>query len=474
MIPEESVSICEQPIEQTSGITGEILEPEELFPETICDNATPDDQESDWDTVSASATEASSDGNAEDSELILEAPLVLSVTEHDQMVAIDQVNHPGSSTANNAIHQIFVHVTQDGDKEPTKEFRRLAASMIVEVNGTPGTGQEELEGTPGTGQEELEGTLDTRQEEFSTSTTETPEESIPVATPALEEQTGVVALENAPQSVPGEMDMQTKMREDRIAIRKSLLPNYGTPTPKGRSRRGRVSKFRHQVSNNPLYKVKVGGEFKVITKEELKTYCPHLKYTPKTIEVADNQNLSQRLRRHLSKRFRDWRLHLDYRRRAKKNNRPVPELQVQPRMTSTMSDLIEHFFDSALLHGDKGLPHRINIDDPEDTDDEFFDWAIREADNGIDPETGQEVAEIYKPGETSASDLSRSVTARFQSKTSLKQKLLPDREQEEEDTSDEDWCPRTQYKKKPRKLKRQRRIKSAADTGIFKPKTLVE
>ena len=221
MIPEESVSMCEQPIEQTSGIMGENLKPEELFPETICDNATPDNQESDWDTVSASATEASSDGS------------------------------PGSSTADNAIHQIFVHITQDGDKEPTKEFRRLAASMIVEVDGTPGTGQEELEGTPDTGQEELEGTLGTRQEEFSTSTTETPEESIPVATPALEEQTGVVAPENAPQSVPGEMDMQTKMREDWIAIRKSLLPTYGTPTPKGRSRRGRVSKFRHQSIQQP-------------------------------------------------------------------------------------------------------------------------------------------------------------------------------------------------------------------------------
>ena len=126
-----------------------------------------------------------------------------------------------------------------------------------------------------------------------------------------------------------------------------------------------------------MYQAMVDGRLTLVTKEEYKTMFPWRKNLPIMAVAAANKRVSIKLRRRFSKRFRKYTdthtqiIHCRHR------GKPEPKPLKPPQLNRTIDALIDYYFDEVMQNGSQAIPARVDETDPEDTDDEFFDFIIK-------------------------------------------------------------------------------------------------
>ena len=142
------------------------------------------------------------------------------------------------------------------------------------------------------------------------------------------------------------------------------------PTP------GRVSRLRGRHSRVPLYQAMVNECLTLVSKEEYRQMFPQQKNLPITAVVAANKRVTTKLRRCLSKRYRQYADTQAQIVRCRQKGKPQPKPLKPPRLTRTIDALIDLYFDDAMQEGSCAMPDRVDETDPEDTDDEFYTHVI--------------------------------------------------------------------------------------------------
>ena len=113
-----------------------------------------------------------------------------------------------------------------------------------------------------------------------------------------------------------------------------------------------------------LYKVRVGNTTKLMTiKEQRETLPPGKPLKSYTISVEKHKALRLKIRRRISKSFREKELVSKVRCLCKKANKPLPPIP-KASTSSTMKELFAFFKDEYVKYHDAGLPVRMEIDDP--------------------------------------------------------------------------------------------------------------
>ena len=170
------------------------------------------------------------------------------------------------------------------------------------------------------------------------------------------------------------------MQEEREAwfgFRAGIIKNFGkqAQTSKNISKGTGVSLLHFKKAKEPVFAIQnKDGSKTLVSKEEIRQLRPHVKKTPSSVFALENRNTASKIRWRLSVRYRvHRRLTVQWSRRKSEGQdlSPMPIL----RRTSTISKLINFFFDSAMLHGVEVIPY-MEEQDPEQSSDEFYEKVM--------------------------------------------------------------------------------------------------
>ena len=126
-----------------------------------------------------------------------------------------------------------------------------------------------------------------------------------------------------------------------------------------------------------VYEVQVDGRMKLVTREEYQAMFPGERVPALSAMAKQNRSVIARLRRRLSRRYRDQRQAYEDRYRMKAKHVKGADYAIPAvRLTNTMSCLLDRFFDSVIKCGPAALPVQIDELDPENSDDEFFEQVV--------------------------------------------------------------------------------------------------
>ena len=166
-------------------------------------------------------------------------------------------------------------------------------------------------------------------------------------------------------------------RQAWFGSRAGIIKNFGqqAQTSKNLSEGTVGSMIRFKKAKKPVYAVhNKDGSKTLVTKEEIKQLKPHVKSTPSLVFALENRNVTSIIHWRLSARYREHcRLTIQRSRRKSEGHKLRPMALLK--RTSTISKLINFFFDSAILHGIEVVPY-IEENDPDKTSDEFYEKVM--------------------------------------------------------------------------------------------------
>ena len=169
----------------------------------------------------------------------------------------------------------------------------------------------------------------------------------------------------------------TPMADDHLqwfSFRAGLINNFGSfsSTSKGEAKyTSSASLMCYKRPKQVFYKIVEDSVIKLVTKQQYKEANPEKKVLPSSMLASENRNLMSKIRRKLSKLYRNKRAVVTACSKAKKLGNKLLPMPKKLRRMATIMALINHFFDDVLLKGMSIVPSDLESD-KEVSDDEFF------------------------------------------------------------------------------------------------------
>ena len=124
------------------------------------------------------------------------------------------------------------------------------------------------------------------------------------------------------------------------------------------------------------YRVKVGNTSKLLTRQEQKELPATIKPKTYSLTAEKRKALRNRIRRRVSKKFREKESTSKLRHMCKKQSKDLPPIK-ELRYTRTIRNLISYFVDQYTRYHEAGLPMRMEESDSDHSDDEYYERTIQ-------------------------------------------------------------------------------------------------